>query len=74
MDRYELVSKWRSEPLPPRGLRFMFKGVNYRIVGVNKAGNKLRAKTDSDEVFLFDAKNFYSKYKVERPDEKPSAN
>lgn len=63
---YELCAKWIK--LPPFGLKFQYKGQSYEIIGIVQAGNKLRARSAEGKVFLFEAKNFFDKYKIRKPD------
>jgi len=59
---YELCLKWVV--LPQFGLQFKYKEQSYEIVGVVQAGNKLRARGPEGKVFLFEARNFFGKYKI----------
>ncbi len=60
---YELCAKWIK--LPPFGLLFKYQGKEHTIIGIVRAGNKIRAKCSDEKVYLFEAKNFQSKYKIE---------
>lgn len=61
-DFYELCAKWVK--LPDFGTKFKYKGSEYEVVGVVPAGNKLRARGPENKVYLFDARDFWSKYKA----------
>lgn len=59
---YELCAKWVV--LPDFGTRFKFKGAEYEVVGVVPAGNKIRARGPEDKIFLFEARDFWKKYRA----------
>lgn len=72
-EHYELVAKWHSQKLPPFGAEFVYSGAEYRVVGANLAGDKLRcqvigAKNNAEsstvgKVFLFKIKELSTKYR-----------
>ena len=68
-EHYELVAKWHSQKLPPFGAEFVYSGAEYRVVGANLAGDKLRCQVIGAEnsiagkVFLFKIKELSTKYK-----------
>lgn len=73
-EHYELVAKWHSQKLPPFGAEFVYSGAEYRVVGANLAGDKLRCQVigvDSNtegnsvagKVFLFRIKELSTKYR-----------
>lgn len=78
-EHYELVAKWHSQKLPPFGAEFVYSSTEYRVVGANLAGDKLRCQVigvdqvigakDSAEgstagkVFLFKIKELGTKYR-----------
>ena len=59
---YELCAKWVK--LPAFGTKFKYKGAEYEVVGAVPAGNKLRARGPENKVYLFEARDFWSKYKA----------
>lgn len=59
---YELCAKWVV--LPDFGTRFKFKGAEYEVVGAVPAGNKIRARGPEGKVYLFEARDFWTKYRA----------
>lgn len=54
-EHYELVAKWHSQKLPPFGAEFVYSGAEYRVVGANMAGDKLRCQViGADQVIGVD--------------------
>ena len=76
-EHYELVAKWHSQKLPPFGAEFVYSGAEYRVVGANLAGDKLRCQvigvdqvignavegSTAGKVFLFKIKELSTKYR-----------
>lgn len=76
-EHYELVAKWHSQKLPPFGAEFVYSGAEYRVVGANLAGDKLRCQvigvnqvigvdqiiSPEGKVFLFKIKELSTKYR-----------
>lgn len=59
---YELCAKWVV--LPDFGTRFKYRGAEYEVVGVVPAGNKIRARGPEGKIFLFEARDFWKKYRA----------
>lgn len=68
-EHYELVAKWHSQKLPPFGAEFVYQNAEYRVVGANLAGDKLRCQvigvdgSTAGKVFLFKIKELSTKYR-----------
>lgn len=61
---YELCAKWVKLPDFGTKFKYKYKDGEYEIVGVVPAGNKLRARGPENKVYLFEARDFWNKYKA----------